>query len=81
MSAQNHRTREFEQTEELRPCREFGHERVTRTRRGEIREYGRGSDRQPPRPRKSATARDGDSHTLDTRQQLACCATRNSLES
>jgi hypothetical protein len=80
-SADNHRTREFEQTEELRPCREFSHERVTRARRGELGEHRRGSDRHPPRPYMRATALDDDSNSLDTRPRLACRATRNSLES
>jgi hypothetical protein len=77
----NHGTCELEQTEELGPCRDFSHEGATRARRGEIGEHRRGPDRQPPRPHMGVTALDDDSYALDPRPRLACCATRNSLES
>jgi len=77
----NHGTCELEQTEELGPCREFGHERAARARGAEIGEDGRGSDRQPPRPRMGVTALDDDAHALDTRPRLVRCVSRDSLES
>ena len=80
-SSRNHRARELEQAEELGPCREFGHERVTWAWRSEIGQHRGGSDWQLPRPRIGVTVLDGDAYTLDTRPRLSRCAAKNSLES